>query len=144
MIVRVEYTGQIRTAAGRNAVDIDVEENVTLGGLVAGLLATSPPGLRPHLLAHDGRLQSTLVVVIDGHGVGGTAAFYLAAADVGRLVLAHAGPVRPNDYNRQILMSTPDVGRPRVEAAAERLALNAAAASSTAGRHERGQPPQVP
>jgi molybdopterin converting factor small subunit len=73
MIVRVEYTGQIRTAAGRDAVEVDVEENATLGSLVAGLVAAGPPGLRPHLLAHDGRIQPTLVVAVDGHALAGQA-----------------------------------------------------------------------
>lgn len=68
------------------------------------------------------RLKQASVLVSRIGGVGGTAALYLAAAGVGRLVLAHAGPIRRNDLNRQILMATPALGRPRVEAAAERLA----------------------
>jgi len=68
------------------------------------------------------RLKRASVLVSRIGGVGGTAALYLAAAGVGRLVLAHAGPIRRNDLNRQILMSTPALGRPRIEAAAERLA----------------------
>jgi len=68
------------------------------------------------------RLKRASVLVSRIGGVGGAAALYLAAAGVGRLVLAHAGPIRHADLNRQILMSTPALGRPRVEAAAERLA----------------------
>jgi len=68
------------------------------------------------------RLKEATVLVSRIGGVGGTAALYLAAAGVGRLVLAHAGPIRRNDLNRQILMATPAIGRPRIEVAAERLA----------------------
>ncbi len=57
--------------------------------------------------------------------MGGTVACYLAAAGVGRLILAHAGNICPADLNRQILMSTPALGKPRVTTAEERLrALN--------------------
>jgi len=54
-------------------------------------------------------------------GVGGAVAQQLAAAGVGRLVLAHAGAIRPSDLNRQTLMTHAGVGRPRVEVAAESL-----------------------
>lgn len=79
--------------------------------------AASDLGLEPQR-----RLRNASVLVSRIGGVGGTAALYLAAAGIGRLVLAHAGPIRRADLNRQILMSTARVGRPRVEAAAERLA----------------------
>lgn len=53
--------------------------------------------------------------------MGGAAAYYLAAAGVGRIVLAHAGDVRQPDLNRQILMTADWLGKPRVECAARRL-----------------------
>jgi molybdopterin/thiamine biosynthesis adenylyltransferase len=45
---------------------------------------------------------------------------YLAAAGVGRLVLAHGGKTRLDDLQRQVYASTAGVGRLRVEQAAER------------------------
>ena len=45
----------------------------------------------------------------------------LAAAGIGRLVLAHAGNLRLNDLNRQLLMTTDWVGKSRVESARRRL-----------------------
>lgn len=87
-------------------------------------------------LAGQRRLKRASVIVSRIGGVGGTAALYLAAAGVGRLVLAHAGPIRRNDLNRQILMSTPALGRPRTEAAAERLAaLNPHVVVETVGEN---------
>jgi len=48
-----------------------------------------------------------------------------AAAGVGKIILAHAGNLKPSDLNRQILMSHDWLGRSRVECAAQRLrALN--------------------
>jgi molybdopterin/thiamine biosynthesis adenylyltransferase len=66
-------------------------------------------------------LKAASVLVTRVGGVGGTAACYLAAAGVGRLVLAHAGPIRPADLNRQVLMTHAGLGTPRVESAAHRL-----------------------
>ena len=45
----------------------------------------------------------------------------LAAAGVGRLILAHAGDLRLNDLNRQLLMTTDGIGKPRIESAVRRL-----------------------
>jgi molybdopterin/thiamine biosynthesis adenylyltransferase len=67
------------------------------------------------------KLKASSVLVSRIGGVGGTAAYYLAAAGIGRLVLAHAGNIRPDDLNRQILMTDSAVGSPRVESAAKRL-----------------------
>jgi molybdopterin/thiamine biosynthesis adenylyltransferase len=71
------------------------------------------------------RLKAATVFISRVGGVGGTVAYYLAAAGIGRLVLAHAGEVRLSDLNRQLLMSSDAVGNSRVETAAQRLtALN--------------------
>jgi molybdopterin-synthase adenylyltransferase len=67
------------------------------------------------------RLKGASVLLSRCGGVGGAAAYQLAAAGVGRLVLAHAGDLRPDDLNRQLLMSHAEIGRPRVEQAARRL-----------------------
>lgn len=67
------------------------------------------------------KLKSTSVLVSRLGGVGGTAAYYLAAAGIGKLVLAHAGNVKPGDLNRQLLMTTDWLGKPRVESAQRRL-----------------------
>lgn len=66
-------------------------------------------------------LKGSSVLVSRCGGVGGMVAYELAAAGVGRLVLAHAGNLRPSDLNRQLLMSHDGLGRARVDLAAERL-----------------------
>ena len=48
-------------------------------------------------------------------------AYELAAAGIGRLILAHAGDVKASDLNRQLLMTHEALGRSRVECAAARL-----------------------
>lgn len=67
------------------------------------------------------RLKAASVLVSRVGGVGGCVAYELAAAGVGRLVLAHAGNLRLNDLNRQLLMTTDGVGGPRADLAARRL-----------------------
>src|SRR5690606_150818 len=67
------------------------------------------------------RLKGASVLVSRVGGVGGTVALTLAAAGVGKLVLAHAGDVRLDDLNRQLLMTTDWLGKPRVESARRRL-----------------------
>jgi molybdopterin/thiamine biosynthesis adenylyltransferase len=54
-------------------------------------------------------------------GLGGVVALQLAAAGIGKLILAHAGNVKPSDLNRQVLMAHAALGAPRVECASERL-----------------------
>jgi len=66
-------------------------------------------------------LKAASVLVTRVGGVGGAAATALAAAGIGRLVLAHRGNVRANDLNRQTLMTADWVGKPRVESALKRL-----------------------
>jgi molybdopterin/thiamine biosynthesis adenylyltransferase len=67
------------------------------------------------------KLKAARVLVTRIGGVGGAAAYYLAAAGVGKLVIAHAGSVRPADLNRQILMTHDWLGKSRVESARRRL-----------------------
>jgi molybdopterin-synthase adenylyltransferase len=67
------------------------------------------------------RLKGASVLVSRVGGLGGAAAYYLAAAGVGKLVLAHAGNVKPADLNRQTLMTHDWIGKPRAQCAARRL-----------------------
>ncbi len=67
------------------------------------------------------RLKSATVLVSRCGGVGGNVALQLAAAGVGRLILAHAGPLELSDLNRQLLMSESGLGQARVSQAARRL-----------------------
>jgi molybdopterin/thiamine biosynthesis adenylyltransferase len=67
------------------------------------------------------RLKGASVLVTRIGGLGGQVAYQLAAAGVGRLILAHAGNVKPSDLNRQLLMTHGALGSSRVECAARRL-----------------------
>ncbi len=71
------------------------------------------------------RLKDASVLVSRVGGVGGQAALQLAAAGVGRLILAHGGNLKPGDLNRQILQTHDRIGHPRMDGIVARLlALN--------------------
>lgn len=67
------------------------------------------------------KLKDASVLVSRCGGLGSVVAYELAAAGVGKLVLAHAGNVKPSDLNRQLLMTHDWIGKPRVESAKRRL-----------------------
>ena len=67
------------------------------------------------------RLKGATVLVSRCGGLGSPVAYELAAAGIGRLVLAHAGDLQPSDLNRQLLMKHDGLGSPRVDCAAARL-----------------------
>jgi len=67
------------------------------------------------------KLKGATVLVSRLGGVGGAAAYELAAAGIGKLILAHGGNLRESDLNRQLLMTHAWLGKPRVESARARL-----------------------
>ncbi|MFQ5510905.1 MAG: molybdopterin-synthase adenylyltransferase MoeB [Candidatus Krumholzibacteriia bacterium] len=97
--------------------------------------ATPPHGLSPeeterynrHLvmpeIGVEGqlRLRAARVVLIGTGGLGAPAGLYLSAAGVGTLGLVDFDAVDPGNLQRQVAFGTRDVGRPKVEAARERL-----------------------
>ncbi|MEM9659844.1 MAG: ThiF family adenylyltransferase, partial [Planctomycetota bacterium] len=67
------------------------------------------------------RLKEATVLVSRVGGLGSLVAYELAAAGIGRLRLAHAGTIKPSDLNRQLLMTTDEIGHSRIESARRRL-----------------------
>ncbi|WP_022835398.1 molybdopterin-synthase adenylyltransferase MoeB [Salisaeta longa] len=67
------------------------------------------------------KLKNASVLLVGAGGLGSPAAMYLAAAGVGRIGLVDFDQVEASNLQRQILYGTSDVGRPKLDAAAERL-----------------------
>src|SRR5437016_877622 len=71
------------------------------------------------------KLKAAKVLCIGAGGLGSPVAMYLAAAGVGTIGLVDFDVVDFSNLQRQILHSTPDVGRPKLASAKEKLhALN--------------------
>jgi len=71
------------------------------------------------------RLGAATVGLIGMGGIGSALAVHLATAGVGRLVITDGDVVEESNLTRQVLYQQDDIGRPKVEAAPERLrALN--------------------
>ncbi|HUF64198.1 MAG TPA: HesA/MoeB/ThiF family protein [Verrucomicrobiales bacterium] len=68
------------------------------------------------------RLRNATALVSRIGGLGGSIAFQLAAAGIGRLLLVHGGNLELSDLNRQILMRYAGLGAPRVASARTTLA----------------------
>src|SRR5215203_513108 len=67
------------------------------------------------------RLKAARVLCVGAGGLGSPAALYLAAAGVGTIGIVEFDTVDASNLHRQVLYSVADVGRSKLEAAAERL-----------------------
>src|SRR5437588_1421940 len=67
------------------------------------------------------RLKAASVLLIGAGGLGSPLGLYLAAAGVGRIGLVDFDVVDFSNLQRQILHGTPDVGRPKLQSAHDRL-----------------------
>jgi sulfur-carrier protein adenylyltransferase/sulfurtransferase len=72
-------------------------------------------------LAGQKKLRAAKVLVVGAGGLGSPTTLYLAAAGVGEIGLVDFDRVDASNLQRQILYGTSDVGRPKLEAASERL-----------------------
>ena len=95
----------------------------------------APPGFSPeeirryarHLILPEvgpegqARLKAARVLAVGAGGLGSPLALYLAAAGVGTIGLVDFDVVDASNLHRQLLFGSSDVGRPKLDAAAERL-----------------------
>ena len=67
------------------------------------------------------KLLNGKVLIIGAGGLGAPAALYLAAAGVGTIGIADADVVDLSNLQRQVIHTTPDLGKKKVESAAETM-----------------------
>ncbi len=67
------------------------------------------------------KLKNSSVLISRCGGLGSVVAYELAAAGVGKLILAHGGNVVPSDLNRQLLMTDAGLGKSRINSVERRL-----------------------
>ena len=96
---------------------------IALPGLTPGELRRYARHLTLPQVGREGqqRLKAARVLLVGAGGLGSPAALYLAAAGVGTLGLVDHDAVDFSNLQRQVLYGTSDVGRRKLESAAERL-----------------------
>ena len=67
------------------------------------------------------RLLNAKVLIVGAGGLGSPIAMYLAAAGVGTIGLVDGDTVSLTNLQRQVIHTTADVGRPKVDSAAEKI-----------------------
>jgi adenylyltransferase/sulfurtransferase len=67
------------------------------------------------------RLKSASILLVGAGGLGSPLGLYLAAAGVGRIGIVDFDVVDFSNLQRQVLHGTPDVGRPKLHSAKDRL-----------------------
>lgn len=67
------------------------------------------------------KIMNASVLVVGAGGFGAPVSLYLAAAGIGRIGLIDADVVDLSNLQRQVIHFTKDVGRPKVESAAEKI-----------------------
>ncbi|NVO17339.1 MAG: molybdopterin-synthase adenylyltransferase MoeB [Rhodoplanes sp.] len=81
-----------------------------------------------HIVLHEvggpgqNALKNARVLVVGAGGLGAPLLLYLAAAGVGTLGIVDDDSVSLSNLQRQVIHATPDLGRPKVESAAEAIA----------------------
>lgn len=81
-----------------------------------------------HIVLHEvggpgqAALKRARVLIIGAGGLGAPALMYLAAAGVGTIGIVDDDVVTLSNLQRQVIHATPDLGRPKVESAAEAIA----------------------
>ncbi|HEX4758653.1 MAG TPA: molybdopterin-synthase adenylyltransferase MoeB [Terracidiphilus sp.] len=106
-----------------------IPENATLPELTTDELSRYSRHLILPEVGMEGqrRLKAARVLCVGTGGLGSPLAFYLAAAGVGTLGLVDFDVVDASNLQRQIIHSTKDIGRKKLDSAAEKLlALNPA------------------
>lgn len=68
------------------------------------------------------KISNAKALVLGAGGLGSPVALYLAAAGVGTIGIVDNDVVDLSNLQRQILHHTPDIGRPKIESAQEKLA----------------------
>jgi sulfur-carrier protein len=69
MKLRVQFTGQLRTAAGRSEEELDLPESTTLPSLLRVLATHLGDSAAPHLLTSSGHAPCGLLIILNNTAI---------------------------------------------------------------------------
>jgi molybdopterin converting factor small subunit len=72
MLLRVQYTGQLRTAAGRAEEELDVPDSTSLLALLRELATRLGDSAAPHLLTSSGAVPGGLLIILNNSAIPAT------------------------------------------------------------------------
>lgn len=135
LLAQLEELGLIEDAADDDLISAGVMERFDRQIRYFSDISTGPTPSQC-----QARLESARVVVLGVGGLGGWSAWSLACVGVGEMLLIDGDEVELNNLNRQTLYTEADIGRPKVEVAAERLgAFNSTIRLPTVSRRVEGE-----
>lgn len=67
------------------------------------------------------KLKDATILISRCGGLGSVVAYELAAAGIGKLIIAHGGNIKHSDIHRQLLMTYDRIGTPRIESIKQKL-----------------------
>ena len=141
---RLVAAGHVEDAAGAGPVGL-VERDLRRHERGRSFYRWVDPTPRASWWEPQARLKAARVTVVGVGGTGGNAALALAASGVGRLHCVDDDVVELSNLNRQILFAEQDIGRPKVDAAVERLrSLNSDIAITGSSLLVTGEPDLTP
>jgi len=116
LLAQLEELGLVEDAADDDLIPAATIERFDRQIRYFSDITTGPPPSQC-----QARLESARLVVLGVGGLGGWSALSLACCGVGEMLLVDGDRVEESNLNRQVLYGEADIGRPKVEVAAERL-----------------------
>ncbi|WP_044575763.1 HesA/MoeB/ThiF family protein [Arthrobacter alpinus] len=118
LLTQLEENGHIEDSSALTSLTEQEKERYSRSAHYFSWIAKEA---KPNRWTPQEQLKSSSVCVLGVGGVGGAIAGQLAASGVGRITLVDFDVVEESNLNRQILFGTSDVGRPKAQAAADRV-----------------------
>lgn len=116
LLAQLEELGLVEDAADDDLISAEATERFDRQIRYFSDVTTGPPPSQC-----QARLESARIVVLGMGGLGGCAALSLASCGIGEMLLIDGDRVEESNLNRQILYTEIDIGRLKVEAAADRI-----------------------
>lgn len=116
LLAQLEELGLVEDAADDDLISEEVKERFDRQIRYFSDITTGPTPSQC-----QARLESARIVVLGVGGLGGCSALSLACCGVGEMLLIDGDRVEESNLNRQILYTEADIGRLKVDAAADRL-----------------------